>query len=757
MKSAFNAFFVTAAITTASAAFAQSADSPSNSTALDQITVTAQKREQSAQDVGITLAVFDDAALKAHNVQSVADTLMSVPQVQVNTTDDLLTFNFRGIGLSQFTTNLDSPIAVNVDDVYQSKTFMTDLILFDMDRVEALKGPQGTLYGRNATGGAVNFFSNKPTDDFHAGASVGYDNYDTVRTEAYVSGPLADGLTGRLSVMDVDQRRGFYENENIGGTDGRELKDAVRGQLQWKGDGTVALLSGHYGLDHSIGAPDQGIGSVTPASLAAGKPELCPEYLNGTVTGVTPDCVRGTDGKNAGTTDPFITFNDQRARLHVENYGANLHISHDVDVGTINSITAYEYATRNWREDSDGTPAPSLEGNYDDQIYQYTQELRLNGKRGTWDYVLGGFYEHDKYVNNDYLVVGPDGTGTGLYSPFVQKLDAIAVFFHNDFAVTEHLNLIAGVRYSNEKITINGGTYIASGLIDPPGLPTAVGPELSNSQDSVDGGSQRNTSSTYKVGVEWSPEVNVRGVDHLLIYGTTATGFRSGGYNAEFVASEAQFTSLQPENIASYEAGFKSTLLDHSMTLNGSVFYYDYTNALVTVDNPTTLVSVTTNAGKIRSYGSELDLSWRPAAGLTFNGNVGYLSSTLQSALTINGKSIDGNSTINSPRWTLGLDGQYQAPVSGQLDFIVGANANYRTDQYLEVSNVPVSREPAYWITGAQMGLQSSDGRYSVTAWVKNAVNTYYRTYVHDLPGYGFTINLYGPPRTFGVTLAVKY
>lgn len=720
------------------------------------IVVTAQKRSQSAQDVGIALAVQDSAALDARNVQRIGDVLVAVPSVQINQTSDLVFFNFRGIGTSEFTTNLDSPIAVNVDEIYQSKSFMVGLLMFDINRVEALKGPQGTLYGRNATGGAVNFFTNNPTDTLQMGGKIGYDNYETLRLDGHVSGPIGENFSARLAGMYVNQGQGFYKNDNIGGTDGRERKWALRGKLRWDGGDTKATLTGFYGQDNSIALPDEGVGLATPATALSGSPVFCAEYLNGTVTGATANCRRTTDGGFPGDDDAFTTSNDQRARIKIRSHGVHLDIDHDFGWANLTSISSYTYAFRNWREDSDGTPIKTVDANYYNRIHQYTQELRLTGKSGIWDYVLGGFYEHDDYLSKDYIVIAGGAVG-GPYSPFKQKADAFALFFHNQFAVTGNLNLIAGVRYSNEKVLVDGETYVASGLIDPPGFPTAISALVATSDLIPGGNSQRNTSTTFKMGFEWTPIANVGAIDHLLLYGHVSTGFRSGGYTADFVGSQAEMAALSPEKITAYEIGFKSNLLNRTLTVNGGLFYYKFTDAFVRVDSGTTIVSITKNAGSIKPWGAELEINWRPIPGLRLGASGGYLKSVIESDVVSGGKNIRGNQTVNSPEWTLALDGQYETPLNNTLNLVLGADANYRSSQFLETSNQPSTREPAYWLVGGRVGIESSDGKYSLTAWGKNLFNKQYRFYAHDLPAFGFLINLYGPPRTYGLTAGVKF
>lgn len=760
MSLIYRYFACVSALALAAPVFAQESSAAEaaddNASQPGEILVTAQKRSQAAQNVGIALSVQDSEALETRSVQKIGDVLIAVPSVQVNQTSDLVFFNFRGIGTSEFTTNLDSPIAVNVDEIYQSKSFMVGLLMFDINRVEALKGPQGTLYGRNATGGAVNFFTNDPTDTLQAGGKIGYDNYETLRLEGFVSGPLGENLSVRLAGTYVNQGQGFYKNDNIGGTDGRERKWALRGKLRWSGDNTTATLTGFYGQDNSIALPDEGVGLATPATALSGSPVFCPEYLNGTVTGATSNCRRTTDGGFPGDNDAFTTSNDQRARIRIRNYGAHLNIDHDLGWANLTSITSFTHAFRNWREDSDGTPIQTVDANYYNKIDQYTQELRLTGRQGAWDYVLGGFYEHDDYLSKDYIVIAGGAAG-GPYSPFTQKIDALALFFHNQFAVTDNLNLIAGVRYSNEKVSVDGGTFIASGLIDPPGFPTTIGPVVATSDLIPDGGSHRDTSTTFKMGFEWTPLSNVGPIDHLLLYGHVSTGFRSGGYTADFVGSQAEMAALSPEKITAYEVGFKSNLFNRKLTLNGGLFQYNFTDAFVRVDSGTTIVSITKNAGSIKPWGAELEVNWRPVSGLRLGAAGGYLHSTIESDVISAGQSIRGNQTVNSPKWTVALDGQFDTPLTDGLNLTLGADANYRSSQFLETSNQPSTRESGYWLVGGRVGIETSDGRYSLAVWGKNLFDKQYRFYAHDLPAFGFLINLYGPPRTYGLTLSAKF
>jgi iron complex outermembrane receptor protein len=723
---------------------------------LEDIVVTAQKRSQSAQDVGITMSVVTSETLLRQGVQEVADVARAIPNVQINYGLGQNAFNVRGIGINEFASNLDSPVATHVDEVYLSKNFMSNLLLFDVDRVEVLKGPQGTLFGRNTTGGSINFYTRKPTDAFAAGGTLGYDDHQTVRAEGYVSGPLSDALSARLSGMYVNQHQGFYKNVTSGRDEGFEKKFALRGQLAWKGDDTSLLLSATYGKDQSNLPPYHSPGVFTPESVAAGSPVLCANYLNGTVTGADSSCVRG-DGNYPGSSNPYISHGNLTHQAHSKGFGVTGRIEHDFGWATLTSISSYQYYLRDSAEDSDSDPGASIETYYRNKIKQFTQEVRIASKdNDTWDYVLGGFYEHDKFENNDYLTIA-GGAGVGLYSPFGQSLDAVALFFHNEVKVAPTLSLIAGARYSYEKLRLTGGTYAGTGLSSGEDQsPTTIIAPLSLAALAEGGGRRSDENVSFKMGVQWNPEINSDFVDKLMAYANVSTGFRSGAFNAEYANPQLALTSLSPETLTAYEAGFKSALAGRRVQFNGAIFRYDFKDGFINVDSASSPIPITINAANIRTYGAEFDTRLLITDGLELSGSVGWLDPEIKSDITVNGSSLRGNRPVNSPRWTLAGGVDFNQPVGDTLKLSMSIHANYRTEQYMEAVNAPSNLEPGYWLVNAQVGIGNIDDRWSITAWVKNLTKSEYRIYVNDLPAFGWVLNAYGPPRVFGVTLGCK-
>ncbi|MFO1260972.1 MAG: TonB-dependent receptor [Sphingomonadaceae bacterium] len=726
-------------------------------TGLQDIVVTAQKRSQSAQDVGITMSVVTSDVLQRQNVQEVADVARAIPNIQINYGLGQNAFNIRGIGINEFASNLDSPVATHVDEVYLSKNFMSNLLLFDVDRVEALKGPQGTLFGRNTTGGSMNFYTRKPTNTFTVGGTLGYDDYETIRADGYVSGPLSDSLSARLSGMYVDQNQGFYHNITTGRDEGYEKKWALRGQLLWKGADTSFLLSATYGKDHSNLPPYYSPGVFTPASVAANSPALCANYLNGTVTGADASCVR-YDGHYPGSNDPYTSHGNLTHQAHSKGYGVTGRLEHDLGWATLTSISSYQYYLRDSAEDSDSDPGPSIETYYRNKIKQLTQEVRITSKgNDAWDYVLGAFYEHDKFQNNDYLTIA-GGAGVGLYSPFGQSLDAVALFFHNEVKVTPTLSLVAGARYSYEKLHLTGGTYAGTGLSTGEDQhPTTIIAPLSLASLAQGGGRRSDENVSFKMGVQWKPEINSAFVDKLMVYGNVSTGFRSGAFNAEYANPQLSLTSLNPETLTAYEAGFKSTLAGRRLQLNGAVFRYDFKDGFINVDSASSPIPITINAANIRTYGAEFDARLLVTEGLELSGSLGWLDPEIKSDITVKGSSLRGNRPVNSPRWTFAGGIDFNRPLSETLKLNMSLNANYRTAQYMEAVNAPSNLEPGYWLVNARIGIGNIDDRWALSAWVKNLTKSQYRIYVNDLPDFGWVLNAYGPPRVFGATLGFKF
>ena len=745
---------------------------------LTDIVVTATRRSESLQNVGLAVTSLNAGDLAKSGVVNAQDIAALVPNMSVNYGVANVAFNIRGIGSNEFSTNLDSPVATQIDEVYISKVFMTGLFNFDIDRVEVSNGPQGTLFGRNTTGGAVNFYTRKPKNEFGAGATFEYGNYQAFRGEAYVNLPLATGLNARISGYTVQQGKGYYNNLTLGDDEGYDRKWAVRGQLSYDAGDTQFLLSVHHGEDRSTLAPYEGVGIYTPESYAAFNPgggfaniallTPCAQYLTGTVSPADGSCLRGNDGRFPGDNNPYTSNGNQKHYSNNNSTGGFLRIDHDLGSATLTSLSAYEYYKRDQSEVGDGSPDYSGTLLYwYTTMKQFTQELRLTSNgNGPWSYVVGAFYEHDSLYNGDYLTFGsgPNPFLGGVKTSFHQKASSLAFFVHNNVELTPTLRLVAGGRYNRERVRINGTNCFGTGS-------TGTGPGnrdrgeenptsgclavLSTSALVPEGNVRTDDNVSFKLGYEWRPRVDA--LDALLLYGNVATGFRSGGFSADLADSQAAFTSLKPEEVTSYELGFKSELADRRFRLNGAVFHYIFSNGYLSVDTPTSLVPITVNAAKIKAYGAELSAVWAPIDGLQLSASGGWTDAKIKSDITSAGVSLLNNRPVNSPRFTFSTAADYSHPIGYALKLNANINANWRSVQYMEASNIPSTREPGYWLINASLGVAQIDDRWSVTAFVRNLTKQEYRTYVNDLFAFGWTLNQYGVPRTYGLRASAKF
>lgn len=782
---------------------------------IGEIIVQARRRSESSQNVGASITALSAADLAKTGATNVQEVVYSIPNASVNYGIGNTSFNLRGIGSNEFSTNLDSPIATQVDEVYISKVFMTGLFNFDLDHVEANNGPQGTLFGRNATGGVMNFFTKKPEMNFAAGGTVEYGNYNTLRGEGYLNLPLGEDLAVRVSGFGVHQGKGFYKNTNLNITQGFDRKWALRGQLAYNGGTTNALLSLHFGEDNSSLPPYQGTGIYTPASYTANAAApygiignivasgaifgmtLCPQYIAGDVAGASVNCVRGHDGLALGTADPFVTKSHDPYLTHNRSFGGLFRVDHDFGGATLTSLTGYEYFKKVQNEVGDGSPLyGGVELFWFTTIKQYSQELRLNSNgSGKFNYVLGAYYQHDDLYNGDYLTIGTNATPfvAGFKTSFTQKNDAFALFGNATVDVSDRFKLITGVRFNHESASINGGTCLGGGISgglsaaggtqsveqSPTAIFTCASPNGSSTSLPLNlggkigvgglpvetaGNTRKDTNVSFKAGFEWRPDMP--SFDNFMVYGTVSTGFRSGGFSADLVTAQGDLISLKPEEITAYELGLKSDFGGRTLRFNAAVFHYDITNAYLRTDSPASLVPKTVNAAKVSITGADASFSWAPVTGLRFDLSGGWVHSRILDHLPyfqgfanqapIAGDAY-GNRTATSPEFTFNGAVNYTTELGNGLKLDTNFNANWRSSQFLDMTNVAAVKEPGYWLANASVGIGASDDRWKVTAFARNLTNTTFRTYVNNLVPFGWLLNQYGPPRTYGVRLNVKF
>ncbi len=747
---------------------------------LEEIIVTAQKREQSAQDVGLTVSVFDEESYRELTRGTLDGLAAQMSNVQAYATNSFLqSVHIRGIGLNEFQGQYDSPVAQHIDEVYIAKPWMIARKHYDVQRVEALKGPQGTLFGRNTTGGSVNFFTNAPSQEFEASLQLGADEHERYRAEGFVNGALTENLSGRLSMNTEIGSGGPQKNLFTGDEHGQPNLFDFRGQLLWEGENLTVRAIAHGGIDKGEKVAWKGSGIFN-----FGAPGFCPELLTGEVIKHPETCAKfGGLAAAAGFPDAEFEPADkytirQNTPPAVDDtfYGGSLHWDYDLGWAKVTSITAFEYYERIHREDSQTDPFNTTSTHYYNEMDQITQELRLSGQfADQWRYVLGFFYEHDSLDQSD----GSDLSGQLLpilppfanqfFAQFEQKFESVALFGHTEYDFTDTLTVTAGLRVTTDHTEIDKGllgignlpqvgkekfvtpcliTTFPAGPVGSPACPF-LGPFAPFFEDD-----RRDNNLSWRLGLEWTPE----GTEDFLIYGNLTTGYRGGGYSLPFAGAA---TTFEPETVFSQELGVKSQWLERTVQVNATLFRYLYDDVQVNVDDPVSpLVPITRNIGEQKNVGAEMELTWVPDDRWYFRQSAGWLQAVYQNTdrviSTYAGPiALEGKHPVNSPKWTYNGAVRYEQPIMDGWNGSIGFDYRWVDDRALEATGQPFDVVESYWLANMRAAISSDDDRWELAVYGTNLFDEEYVTYINNIAF--FRIDIYGETRTFGATLRYNF
>ncbi|MEO0412109.1 MAG: TonB-dependent receptor [Pseudomonadota bacterium] len=756
---------------------------------LEEIIVQAQKRAQNIQDLAISVSAFDgdDIFNLGNDIGALAG---QVPNVESYGNGTFIqAFFIRGIGLNEFAGNFNSPVAIHSDEVYISKNWQAARPVFDIGRIEVLKGPQGTVFGRNTTGGAVNYYTAEPTEELEGFVRGEFDSHERFNVQGAVSGELAENLTGRFSFFTSGGSGGpqfnLFTNDEWGATKLHEF----RGQLAWDNGDTRVRLLAHGGVDNTETMLYKG-----PGVFSGTGPGFCPEALAGQVSFAPETCTKfnglaalaGNPELETEPADLFTVNNDYPGRKNDTFYGGFLRVEHDIGAITLTSITAFEHYTRDHREDSDSTPIVSTNTDYFNQIDQFTQELRAGGTvmDDRLSFIVGGFFQSDSLEQID----GADLSGSPfapvsnpplpprLQSNFDQDLRSYALFANADYQLTDQLTATFGARYTREVTEVDGTTSAALndvvGIRDLPmtTLATidAIGEQTSAANPTISGITSNryvDNAFNWKVGLAYEPN------DATLLYANAQTGFRTGGFSVPFGGVAIEY---EDERVLAVEAGVKSRFLEDKIQVNAAVFRTRTKDAQVNVDDPLSpLVPITRNIPEIVTWGAEAELVAAPNEYLTATFGIAWLDSevtdaggrsvtTFSAPLAEDGSLIptplQGNTPVNAPEWQLNgrLDFAYPIEAKG-LAVLASADARWTDDRFLEITNQPADGAPSYFVANARVGLGDIDGRWNVIAYVRNLTNEAYLTYINNIPGVGFKLDIFGERRTWGLAATYNF
>ena len=731
--------------------FLQLAMSQSAEAQLEEIVVTAQKREQLAQAIGLSITTFSDEALEELQARDMFAIANQLPNAQVYTSANLPSFTLRGVGLNEFSANFDAPVAVHIDEVYISKPFMVSMPFFDLDRVEVLKGPQGTLFGRNTTGGSVNYYLRAPSKESEAQIELGFDNHQRYRIEGFAGGPMGDNVSWRLSALVNQSSGGPFKNllngEELGGWD----QQMLRAQLLFDFDRTDVRVLVHGGTDESSLVPYKGPGIF---NFGGG---FCPELLSGVVTQNADSCTKfgGLSPDPGGEFEPQDTFTvnqDYHPLANNTAAGGYIRVDHEFSWATFTSITANEYFERDQREDSDGSIFASANTDWYTKIRQFTQELRLTGETERWRYVAGAYFENDRLDEVDSADTSENPFG--LLPPFAPRLAAefsqdvrsYAAYIHNEFDLGTSFTLNAGIRATWEDTDLNGSTFL--GANDPAGIEDFVTPVIPV-DSRIAGRSDNNLS--YRIGIQ--SDIS----EQWLLFANLSTGFRSGGFSVPFGGVITEFSS---EEMTTQEIGAKGRLLNNSLQLNIAVFRNDYDDLQVNVDDPTSLLApVTRNVGSSETIGFEGEGWWFPNENFDAKFGIGYLDSDFSSERVITTYSgvvpLDGKNPVNTPKWTYSGLLRYRFPISRDLELMLMTDFRWTDERYLEATNQPFDLAESFFILNFRAAIESADDRWQLAVWGANVTDEEYLTYINNSAI--FKLDIFGEPATYGVSLRYRF
>jgi iron complex outermembrane receptor protein len=711
-----------------SAAEAQTARTAS----VEELVVTAQRREQVAQDVGIALSVVTPDELAQKGVTNINQLQNATPSLEVEPAFGGGTpqFRLRGVGFQDYASNNSPTVGVYVNEVAYPVPIMTQGLIFDVSRVEVLRGPQGTLYGRNTTGGAVNIITNRPTNEFSAGVMAEYARFDHLRAEGYVSGPVfGDALLARLSV--ATEQGGAYQHRR---STGEELGDANRLAaralvLAKPAEGFEALLDVHAARDKSEA---QGLYLFNDLTTRGGAGVLIPADVDRFATDWQ---IPATLARDTGL--PL----DAKPGVDNETWGASLNASWELGFATLTNIASYDQLIRRQYGDWDASRSVEADTFFGSKVSVVSDELRLSSAgEGPLQWVAGVYYSKQK-LNERYYSDFLDIFGTYGRVRYEQEVESISAFGQAEYAFTDQWKLIGGLRYEKETRDLQGfGTAFGGATALPP---TSVSTEM--------------TPLTGKLELDFKP------VDDVLIYASASRGAKSGGFTTYNTGTASSIQPFKPEILRAYELGFKTNIVP-AMQINGAVYYYDYKDQQVLsatygANGP---VGLFVNAPKSEIMGGEIEVVFHPTPELTITQSAGYKRGEYKefSDLDVPASRAAGRAIfidragqrIKFPEWS------YQGSATYVWDLGVhelSANVNYNfRDRYPSWLGSRYNVASA-WLVNAELALRPHEQTWGVTLFGRNILNEKY-----DLTRNFFTsadIAQPGRPREYGVRLTYDF
>lgn len=804
-------------------AFGQQATEPEESRTIDTIIVTAQKREQSLQDVPIVVTAVSEQLLQDTGVKDIKDLTILTPGLLVTSTsnESVTTARIRGIGTVGDNAGLESSVGVVIDGVYRPRNGVGFGDLGELERIEVLKGPQGTLFGKNTSAGVINVVTKRPSFDFGADVELTAGDYGAMEGAASVTGPFSDKVAGRLYVASRE-RDGYLDvirgpGPRTDDEDNDRKFTTARGQVLFQPSEALDIrITGDYtDRDENCCAAPQVVLTPTPGVLAV-------------LNALQPGSFRNP-------ADPFdrVAYSNRSTKQEVEDKGASMEINWDIEGlggATLTSISAW----RDWEtingQDADFTTVDILyrepNGDFSNSFEQLSQEVRLAGESEQLSWLVGLFYANEDLDSRDQLIIGnqfqpyfvalsqgalaglpptayPGGAGTR--DVYQQESKNWALFTNNSLHFTDALELTLGLRYTDESKDLDSryqnqhsgqGCSLMRDNTTLRNLALGLsGPELQQRALTLFGIGcsvtyadplYSNAATSQSIDEEqWSGTAKIayRFTDEVMSYLSYAKGYKAGGFNLYRERSGIFFlpigapggpsidadTSFDKETVDSYELGVKTQWADNSLLVNGAVFYQDYSD--FQLNTFTGLQFIVTSLPQVVSQGVDLDVLWyTPLEQLSLQGGITYADTTIEefgAAVAFFRPERKDDQLSFAPEWSASLSATYQQPIGNSLQLRGNIGARY-TSEYNTGSNLdPRKMQDAMTLVNARVGFGADDEKWMVELWALNLTDEDYYQVIFDatLQGSssggtasGSTVNGFlGAPRTYGVTARFKF
>lgn len=754
-------------ILAATSAYAQSTNDGSNA---NDIIVTAQKRAQFINDVPLSITAASGETLIQRGISNTSDLAKIVPGLTAQPSPfNTPVYTLRGVGFYDSTLSAPPTVAVYTDEVALPFSAMTRAASLDLERVEVLKGPQGTLFGQNTTGGAINYVAAKPTDQLAAGITASYGRFNAVDLQGYLSGPLGSNLKGRLSLRVVrsdDWQESYVRSDSNGSTN--ELQGRLL--LDWQPTDRLNIAINVNGwIDKSDTQAAQRIDNQlsVPTNVELGAPTLA--YP------LSPRNARAADWTNSIMPlkkDDYFFQGSVRG---------DLELSDDV---TLTSITAYQRYKTDAFQDFDGIALSIADIQSSGYINSFSQELRIAGSTSNLEWVVGGNYAKDR-TYDELIYYYPNST-TGIVGPYYiggspsrhaskQNVRTIAAFANIEYEILPDLRLQAGARYTENKRTFEGCTYDIPGPNDqlaaafeylqeilrgavtpiPPGGCVTLDENIMPADPAVLG-------SLKEDNISWRAGINYRTGNSGLVYATISKGYKAGSFPTSATATTEQFKPVRQESLMAYEIGFKQPIAGNALQINAAAFYYDYKNKQLRgrIKDPIfgpldALVQIP----KSRIKGVEVELISRPVEGLNLSVAGSYIDTKIERFTGYNSAGIiqnfAGSEFPYSPKWTVVSDGEYRFPVSSGLEAFVGASLTHNSRALASIGNVAQLKLRPYSLIDVRAGVADIDGKWSFQLWGRNITNEYY--WVNAMQSQDGFVRYAGKPVTYGALMSYHF